>query len=121
MSKDLGTYHLRVEFTDGSGYIQQVSTGNRFCNGMDSTHPLNADHISPTWDDETEMVNTMLYMYTDGSYACDCNRKLFLAQANQRPELDAACGDELKLKKITVIRPDMTEFVAYPVKPEGGE
>lgn len=39
-----------------------------------------------------------IYMFTDGNYACDCNRSLFIRREygeNSIPELD--CGDEIML------------------------
>ena len=125
MTKDLGTYHLRVEFEDGSGYIQQFSTGMRYTDGRDNNHPLTAQPISPAWESEDDLFRTMEYMYLEGNYSCDCNKKLFLADAIQAEgEPNEDCGDEIKLKRLTAIRPDGTERVLWPnaeVRNRGGE
>lgn len=107
MGSDFGTYHVRVEFTNGDGYISKWDTGGRFTHGSDSNHPLTAEFISPTWDSEAEILRTIEFMYTDGNYACDCNRKLFLARAKQQPEpVEDRCGDTLKIKSLRVLTPD---------------
>lgn len=104
--RDLGTYHLKVEFKDGTGYIQKWNTGMRFSHGSDSVHPLNADLITPPWESEEELFNSMVFMYIEGNYACDCNRKFFLDSAMQRDHVNHPCDRTLKLLRLTAIRPD---------------
>lgn len=33
------------------------------------------------------------FLWTDGNFACDCNRLLFIARALGRPDPDVTCGD----------------------------
>jgi len=110
-TKDLGTYHLRVEFDDGRGYIQSYHTGSRFDGGRDGTSPLEATKIPPTWKDEAELFECMVFSYTEGNYSCDCNRNTFLAWASQSDRSDDECGDTIKLQRLTAIRPDGSEVV----------
>jgi len=109
MQQDLGTYHLKVEFEDGRGYIQKFSTGMRFTHGRNNCHPLTARPIKPTWESEEDLLDTMKFMYLDGNYSCDCNKKLFLADASQTDVTDGECGDEIRLKRLTVILPNGSE------------
>lgn len=111
--KDLGTYHLRVEFADGRGFIQTWHTGWRYSHGSGDETKLDADAISPTWGSERELFDTVVFMYTDGNYSCDCNKALFLARAHQEAEPDNPCGDEMALRKLTAIRPDRSEVVLF--------
>jgi len=114
MSADLGTYHLRVNFDDGSGYFQRIDTGRRYTDGKGSCHPLTAQVIEPLWDNETEMIDSLLYLYLKGHYSCDCNRAAFLAAAHGKTDPDVPCGETLRLNCLTLIRPDGTECVIYP-------
>jgi hypothetical protein len=42
------------------------------------------------------------YMFSEGNYACDCNRSLFLSRINDDfPELE--CGDEIEMKSFEVV------------------
>lgn len=115
-TRDLGTYHLRVEFKDGRGYIQRWETGWRFTHGTPENSPLTASPISPTYEDEQALLDNMLSMYEHGNYSCDCNKRLFLARAAQEPEPedDNQCGDSIELLRLTAIRPDMSEVVLWP-------
>lgn len=118
--RDLGTYHIRVKFTDGMGFIYQWTTGRRYTHGSCSCSPLTADQIPPGWEDEADLLHTMRYMFTEGNYACDCNRRMFLDQAAQKyleteeDEEDGEdpypCGQTLILESLTVIRPDGSEI-----------
>lgn len=115
--KDLGTYYTRVEFEGGDGFIYQWNTGGRYTNGMGSCSPLNAQRINPNWENEEDLAGTMLFIFTEGNYACDCNRRIFLDQAHQieRPDdFDPPCGDEIKLQRLTMIRPDGSEKILFP-------
>lgn len=116
MSKDLGTYHLRVVFEDGSGYIQTWNTGNRYTGGSYDVHPLNAARIECNYESEKYLFECMRYMYQDGNYSCDCNRTLFVKYANGEnvPNImETSCGENIKLKSLTAIRPDGTEEQIY--------
>lgn len=112
-TKDLGTYYLRVEFEDGSGYMHQWSTSHRYCGGDDTFSPLNALISQPPYENESEIFQSMEFMYTEGNYSCDCNKKLFLAYSRNEDIEDVECGDKIILKRLTAIRPDMTEKVLF--------
>ncbi|HXH30268.1 MAG TPA: hypothetical protein VNJ01_05625 [Bacteriovoracaceae bacterium] len=114
MGKDLGTYHLIVEFMSGEGYIETWDTGARYTSGTANHSPLDAYRIEPPYEDEADLFDTMIYANTSGNFSCDCNRSLFLARAYQEDEKeDMACGDTITLKRLTVIRPDGTRQVAW--------
>ena len=114
MTKDLGTYYLRVEFKGGDGYIQRWDTAHRYTNGMGNEQPLDASYIPPTYESEQELFDNMEWMYLQGNYSCDCNKKLFLATSRQEECLNDECGDTMEIEKLTAIRPDRTEKVLYP-------
>lgn len=112
--KDLGTYHLRVEFVGGRGYIEEWSTGMRFTDGNGRESPLNATRIPPAWDSEEDLIRTMVYMYLEGNYSCDCNRARFLARANGQDEPERVeCGETIVLQRLTLIRPDASEELIW--------
>ena len=75
-ARDLGTYHVRVEFADGRGWIAEFGTGGRYTDGTDLVHPLSASRIDPCWSSEADVVQTILWQYTEGNYGCDCNRDI---------------------------------------------
>jgi hypothetical protein len=106
--RDLGTYHLRVVFTDGRGFIETWSTGLRYERGDSSASPLDARPIHPTWESELDLFQTMIYSHTDGNMGCDCNRLMMLARAANNPlEWDAVeCGNTIKLASLTAVRPN---------------
>lgn len=110
MKRDLGTYYLRVELLDGRGWIQEWFTGGRYTMGSRENSPLHAQRIEPGWENEQEVLESMLYMYLDGNFSCDCNKVLFLARAQQLPEPEhTSCGDTMELERLTAIRPDGSE------------
>jgi len=111
--RDLGTYHVRVELRDGRGWISQWNTGRRYSHGSGHDHPLAAHPILPSWSDEDDLAQTVEYIYTEGNFSCDCNKRLFLARAYQQdePDEDDECGDTLIIERLTLIRPDGSERV----------
>jgi hypothetical protein len=119
--KDLGTYYVRVEFTDGRGCLMDWSTGARYVGGgygpmppiYGGVQPLTATRMPPAYKDEDDLFAAMVYMFTDGNYGCDCNRALFLARAAQAhdAEDEHPCGHTLRLARLTAIRPDGSEVV----------
>lgn len=39
------------------------------------------------------------YMFTEGNYGCDCNRRLFMARAAGRPDPDPSpCGETIVME-----------------------
>jgi len=115
-TKDLGTYHVRVEFEDGQGFIYKWGTGRRYMYGRGPCSPLGATTIKPGWVDEQDLFKSIVFIFTDGNYSCDCNKRAFLARANQEdePERDAdICGDTILLKRLTAIRPDGSEVLLW--------
>jgi hypothetical protein len=114
MGKDLGTYHLRVELDDGRGWVEMWHTGYRYARGTPPYSELGAPLIPPIWDTESELFETMVWMFTDGDFSCDCNKRSSLAQAYQQPGPDTVvCGDTMPVKRLTAIRPDASKVVLY--------
>lgn len=112
--KDIGTYWLRVEFDCGVGFLQEWGTGHRYMMGCGDFKPLGAQAISPAFTDEDHLFRAMVYQYTEGNYACDCNRISFLLRANQMEEPDEIpCGNSMVLDRLTAIRPDLSEVTIY--------
>lgn len=114
MRHDLGTYHLRVELEDGRGWIDTWHTGARYTGGTVDHSPLTASRIGCIYESESALFQNMAFMYTDGNYSCDCNKRLFWCRAQQLDEpADSACGDTMRLKRLTAIRPDGSECVLW--------
>lgn len=115
MNKDLGTYHVAVEFHNARGYIQEWTTSMRFPKSNDGFCPISQleNPILPPWEDEEDLINTIIFQYTENNYDCDCNRKLFIARAYGEDELDEDCGLSIQLKKLTLIRPDNSREVIW--------
>lgn len=115
IGKDLGTYHVRVELEDGRGFIYEWATSRRYMRGNGGIYPLGADEIRPTWETEDEVLSGIQYMFFEGNYSCDCNKRLFLARAahEDEPE-DIDCGDTLPIKSLVVTRPDGTTVTFTP-------
>jgi hypothetical protein len=133
--KDLGTFHLRIEFKDGRGYIQRWDTGARYTHGCRNVTRLDAQRIESVHDDVDDLLDTMLYMYTEGNYSCDCNKMIFWRRSQQLPDQDdetgakrcqllgvigdeqgsrflyEECGDKIELGKLTAIFPNGEEKV----------
>lgn len=116
-NRDLGTYHLRVEFENARGFIESITTGWRFSDGDSRVSPMTATAIRPTWENEEDMIGTQIYMWTEGNDSCDCNRRLLIARAHHEPEpTQNPCGETIQLKRLTLIRPNMTEKEIWPKK-----
>ena len=114
MGKDLGTYHLRVELQDGRGWIETWNTGHRYTHGTPECTKLDAQLIRPAWESENDLLETMVYMLTEGNSSCDCNKMLSLARAHQQPEPeDTPCGDTMPIRRLTAIRPDAAEVTIF--------
>ena len=114
MSKDLGTYHLRVELEDGRGWIETWNTGHCYTHGTPDHTKLDATLIRPPWDTEDAILHAMAWQHSDGNSSCDCNKALSLARAYQQPEPeDTPCGDTMPVRRLTAIRPDASEVVIF--------
>jgi hypothetical protein len=116
MGKELGTYHLRVELEDGRGWIQKWNTGLRYSHGTGDDTKLDAILVRPPWDTEADLFDTMVYIYTEGSYSCDCNKMFCLCRAYQKPRPKGKkiqCGNTMPLRRLTAIRPDASEAVIF--------
>lgn len=111
---DLGTYHVRVKFKDGRGFIMRWNTGRRYTHGMNDVTKLDAGLIPPHWKSEDDLFGTIRYIFIDGNYSCDCNLAMFLANAEQEPDPDLDCGGTIVVDTLTAIRPDGTEQDIYP-------
>lgn len=107
MSRDLGTYHVRVEYYGGDGYIMEYGTGARYIGGgRGSCVPLTAVRIPPTWESEQNLIECIRFQFGENNYSCDCNRKLFLDHAHQREPGDYPCGETVRIKKLSIIDPE---------------
>jgi len=50
------------------------------------------------YDIEDELIDSLVFMWEDGNYACDCNRSLFLYEWDESRELKCNSGsNEIKL------------------------
>ena len=119
---DLGTYHVRVEFADGRGFINDWNTGARYARGGPGIHPLTAERVPPGWENEAELEKTIVYMFTEGNFSCDCNLLDFLDYAEgKEPPDDPShhpCGGTLVRRRLTMLRPDGSEKVIFETKEE---
>lgn len=105
--KDLGTYWVRAEFADGTGFWLEYNTGGRFTHGSEGVKPLTAQWMPPSFDDEEQLIGTIHYQFTDGNYSCDCNRSGFIAQAHQVEDDERSpCGNTMQLVSLLVQTPD---------------
>ncbi len=112
--QDGGTFHLKVEFENARGFIYRINTGWRFERGTADVHPIDAKPIPPVWENEEELISATVFTWTEGNYSCDCNRHAFIADAYQEErDENGPCGHELNLKRLTLLRPDMTEQVIW--------
>jgi len=110
-TKDLGTYHVKVTFQDGRGYIYTWRTARRYTKGTANVSPLDAEIIPPPFENEQQVLEAILYNFTEGNYSCDCNRLNFLEDAHQQSRTeDPACGNTIKLSSLLVITPDGREI-----------
>lgn len=116
MGIDLGTYHVRVKFQDSSGFVMEWSTSGRFVpGGTGAWTPLASKWIAPLYDSEEDLIQGILFQFSENNYSCDCNRKLFCAYANQleRPDHNDECTETLRIREFSIIRPDGT-VIDYP-------
>lgn len=119
-TRDLGTYHVKVLFKNCQGFIYKYATGMRFCGGIGDIHPLNADSMPPVWVSEEELIHCIIFMFMEGDYSCDCNKKDFLLQTyHLSPDIDTKCGDseELQIESLTLIKPDEASKLIYSANP----
>jgi hypothetical protein len=84
------------------------------------------DDPFPMGDEPEEGVaDAVLYMYTEGNYACDCNRSLFLGRHCEEPpefppdEDDPnddclPCGKTIGLVSLVFVASDGAERVLFP-------
>lgn len=118
MTTDLGTYHVRVMFTNGAGYLHAIHTGRRYTHGNGCVHPLTAHSIAPPFANEQELFDAFTHQFLEGNYSCDCNRRTFLDQATGvTASIEHPCGHTLTLQSLTAIRPDGSECLLYAKTP----
>lgn len=118
MTTDLGTYHVRVMFTNGAGYLHAIYTGRRYTDGKNSVHPLTAQSIAPPFASEQDLFDSLRHQFLEGNYSCDCNRRTFLDQATGvTASIEHPCGHTLTLQSLTAIRPDGSECLLYAKTP----
>ncbi len=106
MMTDLGTYHLLVTLNDDKQFIYTVHTGSRWTNGAGDVSPADANHITPGWANEEDMLSAMIYMFDTGDYSCDCNLTIFLCNSMHEEDPDVPCGDTMGPKRLEVMKPN---------------
>ncbi len=112
--EDLGTYHVKVEFHNAIGFIVGVNTGLRFTHGTYELSPLHATMIKPIYRDEIDLISNIIYYYTEGNASCDCNKRLAICRAyNEEEPKDNVCGYTILLKRLTLIKPDITTVIIW--------
>lgn len=68
---------------------------------------LTPDGVSHTLDYEFGHgypISSAEYMWREGNYSCDCNKRLFIARAEQQPEPedDLECGDSILIQSLII-------------------
>ena len=118
MTTDLGTYHVRVMFTNGTGYVHAIHTGRRYTNAAGNVSSLTTRSIAPPFASERELFDSLRHQFLKGNYSCDCNRRTFLDEAaGVTASIEHPCGQSLTLQSLTAIRPDGTECSLYAKTP----
>lgn len=108
--RDLGTFHVKVMFKDGAGFVMKWNTGGRFMGGGSyNYYPLTANWSSPIYESVENLEESIWFMFMDGNYSCDCNLKSFLVDSLQQEDEDFPCGDELEITSLTLIHPNGKE------------
>lgn len=116
--RDLGTYHVKV-YTDRGSFVMEWNTGGRFAGGGSAgCWPIESAWIGPIYEDESDLSNSIEFMFTEGNYGCDCNMGNFIARAYQKEDPDMECGDTIKLQKLILVRPDGTEKTLLSTPPQ---
>lgn len=110
--RDLGTYQVRVVLwgadDDGNerGWIYEYGTAARYTNGRGGIYPLSASRIPPTWESEDELLSSIVYMFGEGNYCCDCNRRNFLERVTDQEQIrPSPCGETIRIKKLEILNP----------------
>lgn len=114
MGKDLGTFHVKVLLNNGEGFIHKEETGGRYTKGKYGEYPLDSSWIKPTYNNKEDMVNNIIFMFTEGNFSCDCNLADFLADSKQEERIDLKCGKTLKVRELILIKPDGSELIIFP-------
>lgn len=97
------TYWSRCELLDGRSFLISWNLDQESREGS-----------GRVWKDEQALFESILSMFTDGNYSCDCNKDLYChyALGGSYDDFDfPRCGDTLRMAKLTVIRPDGSEEV----------
>ena len=65
--------------------------------------PARAEPVDVIDEIDPESADNQDFMWTEGNYACDCNKRLFIARARKEkePELNP-CGDSIRLERLAV-------------------
>jgi hypothetical protein len=114
MGKDLGTYHVRVELSNGRGFISKWSTGLGFCRGSNGFSPIDAERIVPPWEDSQDVIDSIVFYYVDGNGGC--NLSLFLQDAYPSEDIEDDDDDgNLTVTALTIIDPAGVET---PIPPD---
>ena len=118
--RDLGTYFVRIKFDTGGGFIMRWNTQcalSRRRYGHGKVVATRSEATGTVLRERRRPVPRSEFQFTDGNYSCDCDLRSFLDRAYSRErdekEPDYECGDTIKLKRITAIRPDGSEHVLF--------
>ena len=113
MGRDLGTYHVRVELSNGRGFISKWATGLRFCRGSNGFSPIDAERIVPAWEDAQDLMDSIVFYYVDGNGGC--NLSLFLQDAYPSEDIEDDDDCSLTVAAMTIIDPSGQEI---PIPPD---
>lgn len=70
---------------------------------MDFIYDGKTYHITDEFSsDHTE--EGVEFIFTDGNYACDCNRSVFIRTQCDPTFPDMDCGDEIKMENFRIVR-----------------
>lgn len=68
------------------------------------------------FEDEEALLHHFWYMWMEGNYSCDCNKRIFLCRSDDTTDeeedeaLNSPCGDTMKIASLVVTRPDGTSL-----------
>lgn len=115
---DLGTYHVKVFLNDGRGFLEKWDTGGWYGGGSGDIAPLNARRFCSPYSDEADLIYRIVYQFTEGSSSCECSLKGQLDKAARcyDSQRSYGCGDDLRVQKLILVRPDSSEIKIFDRK-----
>ena len=120
--RDLGTYHVIVDLGGARSFVKRWNTSGRFTGvGTEDLSPWPSDALlwsPPVYESEEAMVESIIFMFIEGNYSCDCNLLAFAARARGEEPPVVPCGESVDLLRLTLVRPDGTRSVIWaPASP----